>query len=371
LSKAMERIVERKAEHVHICATMEVEAKGDVGWDDVHLIHECLPEIDRDEIDTSVEFCGHRFRYPLLISALTGGYPGAAAINENLAQAAEHFGIGMELGSQRPLIDFPELEWTYSVARQSAPNAFLVANIGAPQLIPQQGKAACCTLDQIQRFIDVLKADALAIHLNFLQESVMPEGNGGAKGCVEMVARVARSISIPLMVKETGAGISKAQALRLGGEGVFALDVAGAGGTNMAVVESHRAALHQNPRFEKLGRSFASWGIPTVISVIEAKASGLPVVASGGIRSGLDAAKAIALGADLVGVATPLLRCAVKGYDAVVEWLENFFAELSIAMFLTASPSIEELRRRRVIILGGTKEWLEQLGYDFGGADDR
>ncbi len=366
----MEYIVERKAEHVHICATMEVEAKGDVGWDDVHLIHECLPEIDRDEIDTSVEFCGHRFRYPLLISALTGGHPKAAAINENLARAAEHFGIGMELGSQRPLLDFPELEGTYSVARKSAPNAFLVANIGAPQLIPQQGKAVC-TLDQIQGFIDVLKADAMAIHLNFLQESVMPEGNGRAKGCAEMVGRVAHSIPIPLIVKETGAGISKAQAVRLRERGVSALDVAGAGGTNMALVESQRAALHQIPEYERLGRSFTYWGIPTVISVIEAKASDLAVVASGGIRSGLDAAKAIALGADLVGVATPLLRCAVKGYEAVIEWLEGFFAELSIAMFLTASPSIGELRGKKAIILGRTKEWLEQLGYDLGGSDDR
>lgn len=312
----MEHGVKRKAEHLYICTTMEVEAKGNAGWEDVHLVHECLPQGDKDEIGTSVEFCGRRFNYPLIISALTGGHAKSAPINEALAKAAEHFGIGMELGSQTPLIDFPELEWTYSVAREAAPNAFLVANIGAPQLIPQRGRAAY-TLGQIQRFIEVIKADALAIHLNFLQESVMPEGNVKAKGCLEVVGSIVQSVSLPVIAKETGAGISKAQALKLKESGVSVLDVGGAGGTSMALVESHRAALHQNQRCEKLGKTFAHWGIPTVISTIEACASGLPVIASGGIRSGLDAAKAIALGCILpAAICPPGFRWAWLQYKA-------------------------------------------------------
>jgi isopentenyl-diphosphate delta-isomerase len=192
-------------------------------------------------------------------------------------------------------------------------------------------------VEQLRRFIQVLRADALVIHLNLLQESMMPEGNTKAKGCLKAIGHVARAISIPVIVKETGAGISRAWALRLKAEGVAALDVAGAGGTSMAVVESQRAALHQNQKYERLGQSFAHWGIPTVISTMEAKGSGLPVIASGGIRSGLDAAKALALGATLVGVARPLLCCAVRGYEAIAEWLEAFFAELSVAMFLTGA----------------------------------
>ncbi len=357
----MERGVERKAEHLRISTTMEVEANQEI-WEDIHFVHECLPEIDRDEIGISTEFCGAHFRYPFFISALTGGHPDATAINGTLGKAAEHFGIGMELGSQSPLLDFPELESTYSAAREAAPNSFLVANIGASRLIPQQGTTAC-NLEQIQELVQVIKADALAIHLNFLQELVMPEGDAKAKGCTEAIAKVAQAVSVPLIVKETGAGISRDQALKLKECGAVALDVAGAGGSSMALLESYRAASRHNQRYEALGRTFAHWGIPTPVSIMEAKASGLPVIASGGIRNGLDAAKALALGANLVGVARPLLSCALNGYDVVVDWLETFFAELSIAMFLTSAHTIGELQTRRIVILGKCREWLEQLGY--------
>jgi isopentenyl-diphosphate delta-isomerase len=198
----------------------------------------------------------------------------------------------------------------------------------------------------------------------------MPEGDAKAKGCTEAIARIAQAISIPLIVKETGAGISRAQALKLKENGVSVLDVSGAGGTSMALVEAHRAALHHNLRYQKLGQTFAHWGIPTIISTIEARASGLPIIASGGIRSGLDAAKALALGANLVGVARPLLSCATKGYEAVVDWLETFFSELSIAMFLSAASSVRELQQRKVVILGRSREWLEQLGYDLRAASE-
>ena len=355
--------VRRKAEHLNVSLNCDIEARHEAGWNDVHLLHECLPEIDRYEIDLTVKFCGRIFDYPLMISALTGGYPEAAAINEALARAAEHFGIGMELGSQAVLIDSPEMEYTYTIAREAAPHAFLVANIGASRLI-EQPEHTHCTLEQIQHLIEIIRADALAIHLNFLQESVMPEGDSRAKGCIDAITRVAANVPVPVIVKETGAGISHRQAVRLGGSGVSALEVAVAGGSSMALLEAHRARINNYPKYESLGSTFAYWGIPTVVSLIGARNSGLPVIASGGINDGLEAAKALALGASIVGVARPLLYAAAKGYEAVADWLDLFFRELSVAMFLSSAISVAELQAKKVIVMGRTRECLEQLGYD-------
>jgi isopentenyl-diphosphate delta-isomerase len=262
------------------------------------------------------------------------------------------------------MVAFPEMAGTYSTAREAAPHAFIAANIGAAQLIAQKS-GVNYTLEQIKGLVEAIGADALVIHLNFLQEAVMMEGESRARGCTEAIGRIASSIAVPLIVKETGAGISKSQALQLKSRGVAALDIGGAGGTSMALVESHRAASHQKQGFQRLGQTFADWGIPTAISIVEARSSGLPIIASGGIRNGLDAAKALALGANLVGIGRPLLSHALtKGYDGVIEWLEVFFDELSVAMFLAAAATIEELNQKRLIITGKTKDWLEQLGYD-------
>jgi isopentenyl-diphosphate delta-isomerase len=340
-----------------------VQSKIAAGWEDIYLSHECLPEIDLEEVSLSTNFLGKSLRRPFVISALTGGYSEATKINGILARVAEHFEIAMEVGSQRPIIEFPERTGSYSIIREKAPNAFLIANIGAAQLIPQKGRDGY-SLEQIDKLVEVIHADALAIHLNFLQEAIMIGGDTIARGCTEAIGVVARSLSVPVIVKETGSGISKLQALRLKEQGVAALDVAGAGGSNMALMESHRSALYQNQRHQKLGQSFASWGLPTAISILETKASGLPVIGSGGICSGVDGAKALALGATLVGVARPLLVSAVKGYEAVVEWLTEFFDELKIAMFLTGASRVEELSQKKVCIVGRTREWLQQSGYD-------
>ncbi len=360
----VEHYSRRKQEHVEISTTMDVEAGINAGWEDIRFLHQCLPEIDHDEIQLSTVFCGRRVERPLVISALTGGHSQAAWINETLGRVAEHFGLIVEVGSQRPMLKLPSLVETYATARRAAPHAFLVANIGAAQLIAQEQSLAC-TVEQAKELVTAIGADALAIHLNFLQEAVMPEGDCRARGCTEAIGRMAESLSVPVIVKETGAGISKSQALELKARGVAALDIGGAGGTSMALVESHRAAYRKDQRFQRLGQTFSGWGIPTAVSIVEARASSLPLIASGGVRTGLDAAKALALGASLVGIARPLLgRVLSGGYDGLVEYLEVFFEELTVAMFLAGALAISELQGKRLLITGKLKDWLEQLGYD-------
>lgn len=354
----------RKREHAEIAVSRDVESRLTAGWEDIHLIHQCLPEIARADINLSTVFCGRRVDYPLVISALTGGFLQAAEINQNLGRVAEHFGLILEVGSQRPMLVQPELVETYLAARKAAPDVFLVANIGAGQLIPQKNSPAL-TVAQVKELISAIEADALAVHLNFLQESVMPEGDRSARGCTEAIGRVAASVSVPVIVKETGAGISRTQALALKSRGVAALEVAGAGGTSMALVESHRAATHHDALFHRLGQTFGNWGLPTAVSIVEAKASQLPLIASGGVRTGLDAAKALALGADLVGMARPLLtQVMTGGYDGTVKYLDGFFEELAIALFLVGATNIGELKQKRLVFTGATRDWLQQLGYD-------
>lgn len=355
--------MKRKQEQVEVGSTIDVESGISAGWEDIHFLHQCLPEINKEEIDLAVEFLGRRMSCPLVISALTGGYPQATGINKALGRAAEHFGLIMEVGSQRPMIDFPQLVETYSAAREAAPHAFLIANIGAAQLIAQKGSPSY-TLEQIEELVKAINADALAIHLNFLQEAVVSEGDVRARGCLEAIVRVASSLSVPVIVKETGAGVSKSQTSELKSGGMAALDVGGAGGASMALLESRRAALHGNQRSERLGQTFANWGIPTAISLVEARTSGLPIIASGGVRNGLEAAKALALGASMVGIGRPLLGCVLtEGYEGVREWIEEFLGELSIAMFLVGASTIKELQQRKVIIVGLTGDWLEQLDH--------
>ena len=192
----------------------------------------------------------------------------------------------------------------------------------------------------------------------------MPEGDSRARGCIEAIRRLSEQISVPIIMKETGAGISRSQAVLLSRSGASVLDIGGAGGSSMALLESFRARIHQDLKHERLGLTFDHWGIPTVVSLIGAKKSGLPIIASGGITSGLAAARALSLGASLVGVARPLLQAAAKGYEAVVDWLDIFFSELAIATFLTSAISVAELQKKKVIVLGRTREWLEQLGYE-------
>ena len=357
-----ELIEQRKAEHLRLSAEGDVETSIGAGWADVHLVHDALPELDACDMDLSVDFLGHRLAAPLLIAGMTGGHSSARQVNAVLARAAERHGLAMGVGSQRAALRRPELASTYSVVRQEAPSAMLIANIGAPQLIAQ-GESPPLSDDDVAQAIEMIRADALAVHLNFLQESVQPEGERQARGVSSRIERLAKALPVALIAKETGAGMSRETALRLRQLGVKALDVGGVGGTSFAAVEGLRAGAQGSLSSQQLGVLMRDWGLPTAVSIVGACYAGLPVVATGGIRSGLDAAKALALGATVVGVARPLLQAALEGDAAVAAYVEQFLSELRTVMFLTGAADQAALRRKPRVVMGATREWLAQLGY--------
>ena len=361
----MDDIPARKADHIDIAAGQQVSASISPGWDDVHLVHQSLPEIDLDEVDLRTHFFGRELQAPLVIASMTGGHARAEEINRRLALAANEFGLAMGVGSQRAAIRRPDLLGTYTVARESAPDAFLIANVGAPQLIAQ-GESAALTVEQIRRLVADMQADALAVHLNYLQEVVQPGGDTHARGVLEAIRALAAALDVPVIAKETGAGISRSQALALRDAGVAALDVGGAGGTSFALVESVRAKDQQLAAAARLGQALGDWGLPTAVSVAQCVGSGLPVIATGGIRSGLDAAKALALGADLVGVARPLLTAALESYQALQAYVAELLHTLRVVMFLMAARTPPDLRRRERVITGETGQWLRGLAEGAG-----
>ncbi len=352
----------RKGEHLRVTATQDVNTRTGPGWADVHLIHEALPEVDLDAVDVSAEFLGHRLRAPLVIASMTGGHAAARDVNATLARAAERHGVAMGVGSQRAALRNPKLAYTYTIVRQEAPSAFLIGNVGAPQLVAQRSGPPLSTAE-VQAAAAMIGANAMAVHLNFLEESVQPEGDRRAEGCAEGIRAVVSEVGLPVIGKETGAGVSRATALRLRELGVAALDVGGVGGTSFAAIEGLRAEEQGDERGRRIGVLLRDWGIPTAVSIVGASATGLPVIATGGVRSGLDAAKAIVLGASLVGVARPLLQAALEGDEAVERWIEQFVAELKTVLFLTGSRTLRDLQSRPRVVLGETKTWLEQLGY--------
>jgi isopentenyl-diphosphate delta-isomerase len=313
-------------------------------------------------VDLSTSFLGKRLALPLVISGMTGGHGRALAVNELLARVAERTGIAIGVGSQRAAIRDPMLAPTYSIVRETAPHAFVIANVGISQLVEQDREAALGAKD-IATIVAMVKANALAIHLNYLEESVQPEGQTRARGATLAIRGLARRSRVPIIAKETGAGITREVALRLRRAGVKAIDVGGVGGTSFAAIEGLRAAAHGDAARMSLGERFRDWGVPTSVAVLGASAAGLPVIATGGVRSGLDAAKAIALGASLVGVGRPLLQAALRGEDAVLRWVDGFALELRTAIFLSGGRRVADLRRTPAVFTGETHAWLQQLGY--------
>ena len=343
----------RKAEHVKVVLGKDVEGRYRY-WNDVQLIHRALPEVDFDEVDTSVTLLGHRLAAPIVITGMTGGFPDAAKINENLARAAAEVGVAMGVGSERAAILKGQYPESYAcVARHPVPLKF--ANIGAPQIVPQKPGDRVVGPEDVRAAMELIRADVLAIHLNFLQEMVQPEGDRRAKGCLERIGELAAKF--PVLVKETGAGLSREVAEQLRDRSVKAFDVSGTGGTSFAAVEHYRAVEQGAEREARVGKTFWDWGIPSPISVLELVPLGLPVVASGGVRSGLDVARAMALGASAAGTAGGMLRVAAASYEETQKELEHLVHELKVAMFLTGSRTIADLQQAPYLLTGESREW--------------
>ncbi len=353
------QVSKRKLSHIQTTLHEEVQSHVSTGFDDVRLVHKALPEVNRDEIDLSTELFGHKLQAPLIIESMTGGTPLAAKINRTLGKVAEKLGIGMGVGSQRAGIENETLAYTYRAAREAAPSAPLFGNLGCPQITRKDG------LDRAKKAVDMINATGLFIHLNALQESVQFEGETDFTNMIARIGELAKSLNVPVLVKETGAGISMETARALEQVGVKGINVSGLGGTSWAAVEYYRAREKKNDLQMKLGTTFWDWGTPTVPSIVEvANSTNLRVFASGGVRNGLHIAKAIGLGAHYGGLALPMLKSVSSGEEAAIARLKIVIEELKNAMFLTGSRNLQELRRAPLVITGPTFQWLTERGFD-------
>lgn len=359
MAHLVKRTEGRKAEHLQICLDEEVQARRVTsGFEDISLVHRALPEIDKDKIELKSMFFNNKLNAPIIVSAMTGGTQKAKKINAIIAETVEKLGLGMGVGSQRVAIEDPRMEETFSIVRKKAPTAFLVANIGGSQIV--NGRA----IEESRKAVNMITADALAIHLNPLQEAIQPEGEPNYKGVLAKIGEVAHELDVPVIVKETGAGMAAEEAKGLESVGVAALDVAGAGGTSWAAVEYYRAKKIGDDFHQRLGQKFWDWGIPTTVSLIEVVQSvGIPVIASGGIRSGIDVAKALALGSNLAGVAMPILQPASDSQKNVEYKLQCIIEELRNSMFLVGAKSPLEIKNAAVVMVGKTFEWMRVRGF--------
>lgn len=341
-------IKQRKKEGIDIPLQKNVQAKTTSTYlEYVRLVHNALPEVDYDDIDTSMTFLGKRFSAPIIIDSMTGGTDEATVINGRLGELAEKYGFGMGLGSQRAGLKSEELAATYSIARKNAPNAFLIANIGGAQL------SKGFTVDEAKRIVKMIGANALVVHLNPLQELVQPEGEPRYKGVLAQISELAKIIDVPLIVKEVGAGISKEVAIKLEMANVSAINIAGAGGTSWAGIEKLRAESLKDDLKKHLGEMFWDWGIPTAASLIEVRrAVKLPLIASGGLRNGLEVAKCIALGASMAAMAYPFLQTAAQSRESLFAFADTILAELKSTMFLVGAKNIAALASSRYILTG-------------------
>ncbi len=328
---------QRKSQHLHINLDKDVDfPRLATGLEHYRFVHNALPEIALEGVDTTTHFLGKRLRLPLLISSMTGGTAEARRINHHLAEGAQAAGIAMGLGSLRAAVEDPALADTFRV-RHLAPDVPLFANLGAAQLNTGYGPAEC------QRAVDLVEADALILHLNPLQEALQADGDTDWRGLLPKIEAVCRALDVPVIAKEVGWGLSAGVARRLAGAGVAAIDVAGAGGTSWSQVEMHRAPTE---RLRRLGAAFADWGIPTAEALVQVRAAlpDTPVVASGGLRSGLDLAKVLALGADLGGLAGPFLKAADVSARDVADLAAELGDALRTAMFCLGLTTIAALK---------------------------
>ncbi|MGD8632480.1 MAG: type 2 isopentenyl-diphosphate Delta-isomerase [Anaerolineales bacterium] len=335
------RTSKRKSDHVRINLEEDVRSGLTTGLEDFHFKHVALPELNFEDIDTQTTFLGKPLALPLLISSMTGGAADVAPINRRLAEAAQNTGIAMGVGSQRAALEDETLSSSFNV-RKIAPEILLFANLGAVQL--NYG----VTAQDCQRAVDMIEADALVLHLNALQEVLQPEGDQDFSGLLRKIETVCERVQQPVIAKEVGWGISGEVASKLVDAGIAVIDVAGAGGTSWSQVEMHRAV---DKRQAELAASFIDWGLPTAQAVQDVRSHlpDVPLIASGGLKDGLDLAKCLALGADMGAMASQFLRAAAESADAVSERIELTARQLQVAMFVTASASIQELDRTKLM----------------------
>ncbi|MDT7875485.1 MAG: type 2 isopentenyl-diphosphate Delta-isomerase [Sulfolobaceae archaeon] len=351
-------IINRKVEHVEICLYNQVENFTTNYFEYVKLIHQALPGFAFSDVDVSVEFLGKRMSAPIIITGMTGGTEELGKLNEIIAEVAEEIGIGMGVGSQRIAIEKKETSSTFAIARKKAPTIPIIANLGAPQLVKGYG------LKEIEEAIQMIEADAIAIHFNPAQEVFQPEGDTDYSYTIlDNLVDISKSLNVPIIIKETGSGISMEVASLFYSKGFRYFDVSGQGGTSWIAVEMYRGLRRGNWKAES-AKNFLDWGIPTAASIIETRI-GAPdsvIIGSGGIRNGLDVIKALALGANIGGFALPALKAAIRGKESLRDFLKRTIFEIKTAMFLSGSKSIKDVYKSPIVIFGHLRDWLDSRG---------
>ncbi len=344
----------RKMEHIDIVLNEDPSYRKTTWFEYVHLIHISLPEASLDDVDTSVELFGRRFSYPILIDSMTGGSSGTEKINRLLAELALEYNVPVSCGSQKAILKDPETLKTYRVMRDVGSEVFIIGNIGGQDLRADPKGVA-------EQLISSIEADALAIHLNPLQELIQPGGERDFNNVMEAIQEVASSLDVPVIVKETGAGIAREVAMVLESLGVDAINVSGSGGTSWSAVETIRNERRGDVEMARIGRLFWDWGIPTAASLLEVvTAVNIPVIASGGIRNGIDIVKSLVLGASMAGLASPFLKHMDNGYESLKGFMDSLILEVKMAMLLTGCDDVDTLKRIPRVITGPLREWYLQ-----------
>ncbi|GBF08694.1 isopentenyl-diphosphate delta-isomerase [Aeropyrum pernix] len=349
----------RKLEHLKMIVSSKVESRESTLLEYVRIAHNPTPEVNLGDVSLEIDFCGGRLRAPLVITGMTGGHPDVEWINRELASVAEELGIAIGVGSQRAAIEDPSLARTFRAAREAAPNAFLIANLGAPQL------SLGYSVREVRMAVEMIDADAIAIHLNPGQEAYQPEGDPFYRGVVGKIAEAAEAAGVPVIVKETGNGLSREAVAQLRALGVRCFDVAGLGGTNWIKIEVLRGRKAGSPL--EAGPLQDFWGNPTAIALMEARAAAPDayIIASGGVRNGLDAARAIALGADAAGVALPAIRSLLSGgREATLKLLKAIEYQLRTAVYMVGETRVRGLWRAPIVVWGRLAEEAEARGVD-------
>ncbi len=354
-------LINRKLEHVEITVFGNVSGKTSTLLEEVTLVHQAFPGISMEEVDTTTWFLGHKLNAPIMVTGMTGGTPELGRINGVIASVVEDLGLAMGVGSERVVIESPSSEESFRVVRRNAPTIPLVANIGMPQIAKGYG------VKELERIISVIEADALAVHLNVAQEVFQPEGETEYQEAVlAKLKDLSMQIGVPIILKETGCGLSMETVKRFTEAGFHNFDVSGQGGTSWIAVEKTRGERRGNWKSHSAS-IFSSWGIPTAATIVEARWADPQsfLIGSGGLRNGLDIGKVIALGANVGGFALPVLEASLEGKEAIRKFLNEVEFQLKVSMLMTGSKDVESLRRAPLVVKGELRDWLESRGISF------